>query len=261
MPFKEHNLDMFQDSDKQKTLLETLQQFIVNQNYKAVVILCGNFLLGVGDSGKAIPCIPEMYDASEDPEALKVCTYMDKEYFNTRFSYFSLNMGLSLFSFLQKKGILPQLLFSADDKYVSSELSAEYFAMGFEAIPKLYIDKLVSPPPLFSSKEQLQSHLSSFLEVFYDHQHQRDYNKYLLSEKYMVRRFKARRESRTSFGEYNEFYHGLGSDFKSCSLELFHLLSVVAQNKKKLFPSLEDIDKVAMVLFVPDACVSSALQS
>ena len=261
MSFQEHNVEMFWDAEKQEKLLENLQQFIISQNYKAVVILCGNFLLWVNSSGKVIPCIPEMYETDgneESNEALEICKQMDKEYFNTRFSYFSLKMGLSLFSLLHDKtNVIPQLLFSADDKYIPSQLSASFFAMGFEAIPKLYIDKL---PPSFPAEEAAKQHLSSFLEVLYDHQHEKIYNPYLLSEKYLVRRFKARRESQTSYQEYNDFYHGLGAHFKSCSLEIFHLLSIISQNKQKLFSSLKDVDKMAMVLFVPDACVSSALQ-
>ncbi|MDR0283072.1 MAG: hypothetical protein LBI53_07500 [Candidatus Peribacteria bacterium] len=97
-----------------------------------------------------------------------------------------------------------QLLFTIDDKYISSEHSAEFLAKDFKAIPELYLKKLL---PLFPSEEELRYHLSSFLNNFYDHQHSRDYNKYLLSEKYMVRRFKARRESKTSYMEYNSFYH------------------------------------------------------
>jgi hypothetical protein len=76
----------------------------------------------------------------------------------------------------------------------------------------------------------------------------------------MVRRFKARRESKTSYMEYNSFYHWLGSNFKTCSLEIFHLLPMVSQNRSTLLWFSEKSDKIAMILFVPDACTSSVLQ-
>ena len=260
MVFQEENICMFENSNKQEEFLVRLQDFLFQQEYKGVVILCGNFLLWVNSLWECIPCIPEMYEKNSrgDKDSLSLCEKMDEEYFNTKFSLFSLLMGLDLFSFLEKNSsIFPQLLLSVDDKYVTSEDSSKFFAKNFDAIPQIYLEKLLF---LFPSDVLLKKHLSNITWILYDHKHEKSYNQYLLSEKYFVRRFKARRESKTIYGEYNDFYHSLWANFKTCSLEIFHLLTMLYQNKIKIFPSLNDSSKIAVLLFIPDACTSSALQ-
>ncbi|MDR2415612.1 MAG: hypothetical protein LBD75_03225 [Candidatus Peribacteria bacterium] len=181
---------------------------------------------------------------------------MDKEFFDTRFSFFSLQMGLQLFSSLD---IPQQLLLLVDDKYITSEQGQIFFAAGFGALPSIYHSELLK---YFPNEEALQHHLHFAVQNVSDHTVPQTslLNDFLISERYLVRRFGAHRDAKTTDLEYNIYYNNLGADFKSCSLEIFQLLTVLKKRKQTFFPNVLENDKVAIVVFVPDACTSSAMQ-
>jgi hypothetical protein len=181
---------------------------------------------------------------------------MDAEFFDTRFSLFSLHMGLQLFSSLT---IPQQLLLLVDDKYITSEQSQNFFARGFDVLPKIYHSELLKH---FPNEEALKNHLQFAVKNVSDHTVKQTLllNDFLISEKYLVRRFGAHRDAKTTDKEYNEYYDSLGATFKSCSLEIFHLLTTLKNKKQIFFPTLSATDKIAIVIFVPDACTSSAMQ-
>lgn len=65
---------------------------------------------------------------------------MDALHFDTKFSYFSLKMGLNVFQRLETQQ--KQLLLSIDDKYVDGNLAQEYSRKGYYSIPSIYKKEL-----------------------------------------------------------------------------------------------------------------------
>jgi hypothetical protein len=253
MYYQVKNEEVFVNAKQQQFFFDKLQKFLIFQQYQGLFILCGDFLLGIDEKGRTLPCIPENFP--EDELALNLCRKMNKECFNTKFSFFSLQMGLQLFSSLETP---QQLLLLVDDKYVSGEQAQTFFVREFNALPNIYYSELMKH---FPSEEALQEHLHFAVQNVSDHtvQQTSPLNEFLISERYLVRRFGANRDRKTTDMEYNAYYDSLGADFKSCCLDIFQLLTVLKKRKQIFFPSLSANDKVVIVIFVPDACTSSAM--
>lgn len=239
------------DSDLQEILVTKIVKAIEIWWYTSVLIFCWNYLLWVNEKWICIPCIPELFEDwdSDDKENLLFCENMNEMHYNTKFSFFSLKMWLKIYDRL---AIWKQILLSVDDKYVDENDRRSCLNAWFDSIPMIYQELFQN---IFPRKIDIQEHLSIINSLICDSNVWK-INDFLLSEKYLVRRYKARRENKNNYHEYNRFYKSLGDDFSSCSLEIFHLLVRINEIKAKIF---KNSDKVCVLLFVPDACVSSAV--
>ncbi|MCX6823911.1 MAG: hypothetical protein NT085_02195 [candidate division SR1 bacterium] len=256
--YKEAIENVINDKYKQDELIDHLLSVIYEGGYSGVIIFGGNYLVGVNTRNESIPCVPEEFLRNGkviDQESLNTCKKMDNERFDTGFSFFSLKISLELFS---KITIEKQLLLSADDKYIENEPSVEYLKKGYDAIPDVYRNELENT---LGGENATKEHLSKIVSVLCDRKGNKGkYNDYIMSEKFLLRRFYTKKK-RVYGRSYNEYYHSLGTNFTSCSLELFHLLTILKERKSQIFEHGTIKDKICVFLFVPDACVSSAMQS
>jgi len=256
--YKESIESVVNDKGKQDELIDRLLSVIDEGWYSWVIIFWWNYLVWVNTKNEPIPCVPEEFFRNGkviDQESLDTCKKMDNERFDTEFSFFSLKISLELFS---KITIEKQLLLSADDKYIENESSVEYLKKWYDAIPSIYRIKLETT---LWWEDKTKEHLSKIVSVLYDRKwNGGKYNDYLMSEKFLLRRFYMKKK-RADGLSYNQYYHDLWESFTSCSLELFHLLTMLKEKKSKIFQHWTPKDKIGVFLFVPDACVSSAMQS
>jgi hypothetical protein len=123
------------------------------------------------------------------------------------------------------------------------------------AIPDIYLDLLVRA--FGWQKELVVSSLKRTIDIITDGKSW-IHNPYILSERYLVNRFT---KNKRTMEEYSNFYEFLWSWFTSCSLELFHLFSILESKKMQFFDGLTMDDQVALIIFVPDACAWSAMKS
>ena len=255
--YKESAQEVINNKDKQDELIQKILLVIHEWWYTWVIIFCGNYLLWINKKGECISCVPEAFIKNWniiDKDSFELCQKMNTERFDTNFSLFSLKIWLELFS---KISIQKQILLSADDKYVEEDESIDYFLKWYNAIPETYREELEKH--LWWAIET-KKHLSNITSILYDRKENKwKYNNYLMSERFLVRRF-IKRQKRADFLSYKEYYHSLGKNFTSCSIEIFHLLTMINENKTQIFDGIKSDDKIGMIMFIPDACVSSAMQ-
>lgn len=255
--YKELAQEVINNKEKQDELIQKLLLAISEWWYTWVIIFCWNYLLGINKKGDCIPCIPEVFMKNWnviDKDGFDLCQKMNTERFDTNFSLFSLRIWLELFS---KTSIKKQLLLSADDKYVEENEAINYFLKSYNAIPEIYREEIEKH---LWWEDKTKEHLKRINWVLYDRKNNKGkYNDYLISEKFLVRRF-IKRQKRSDFLPYKEYYHNLWKNFTSCSIEIFHLLTMINENKTNIFDEIKTDNKIAMIMFIPDACVSSAMQ-
>lgn len=220
--YKESVKEVINDKQKQDKLINTLLSTIDEWWYTWVVVFCWNFLLWINNRGECVPCVPESFIKDWkviDQDSFDLCQHMSNKNFDTKFSLFSLQIWLALFSQIS---IEKQLLLSDDDKYVKNEVAIDYLKQGYSAIPYPYRYELEK---CLGGEEKVKIHLSSITSILYDRQWGKGkYNDYLVSERFLVRRFEKRKQT-ISFPSYKQYYNDLWKGFTSCSLELFHLLT------------------------------------
>ncbi len=252
--FNKNAKDIIQDTQEQEKFIKIIEKEINNWNYKWVVIFCGNYLLWINKDWECIACIPELYENLKDEASAKInlelCQKMDAENFDTKFSLFSLKMGLKIF---HKLKIEKHILISADDKYIDKGASEEYFKKWFLAIPDIYKKEIRE---YLGNDEGIKNHLSNIVFQICDSTVSK-MNDFLLSERYLVRRYDKWKKKRS---QYREFFNDLWDHFTSCALEIFHLLNIIKEKRGDIFPNCNSKDKICVLMFVPDACTSSAMQ-
>ncbi len=256
--YKETIENVINNKHKQDELTDRLISVIHEWWYSWVIVFWWNYLVWVNTKNEPIPCVPEEFFRNGqvvNQENLDTCKKMDNERFDTGFSFFSLKISLALFS---KITIEKQLLLSADDKYIENEPSVEYLKKWYDAIPVVYRNELEHT---LWWENATKEHLSQIVSILCDRKWNKGkYNDYIMSEKFLLRRFYTKKK-RADGLSYNQYYHDLWVNFTSCSLELFHLLTILKERKSQIFEHWSITGKIGVLLFVPDACVSSAMQS
>ncbi|MCX6825227.1 MAG: hypothetical protein NTY80_03290 [candidate division SR1 bacterium] len=252
--YKEIVDDVINDKDKQDELIQKLLVAIREGGYSGVIVFCGNFLLGINSKDECIPCIPEEFFRDgkvTSQDNLNICKKMDDKKFNTKFSLFSLKAGLELFS---KLSIDKQFLLSVDDKYVDGNISKDYLRAGYKTIPSTFRRFLEQ---YLGGAKGTKGHLKKIVSVLFKKGLDKR-NEFMLSERALVNGF-GRKKQHKSPG-YEEYFENLGKDRASCSLEIFHLLTLLKEQKTQIFENCQVDDKICVVVFIPDACVSSVMQ-
>ncbi len=255
--FQKNAKNVIKNKQEQEDLIERIITAIQNGWYKWIIIFCGNFLLWVNKKRECIACIPELFEDTNktilNEENIELCKKLDNEKFDTRFSYFSLKIGLEVY---KRLSIEKQLLLSVDDKYIEQKPREEYLKEWFNSVPNIYREEMRK---YFQSENEIKDHLKFVVSKICDSPTWK-INDFLLSEKYLVRRYKARQQASSNFLNYNEYYQNLWTEFTSCSLEIFHLLTIIQEKKYDIFMRCEETNKICILMFVPDACTSSAMQ-
>lgn len=258
--FTSSHLEEEKNIDK---ITELLSKEILCNNYEYVIINCGNFLLWQTDKD-VFPLIPELYEDENwkviDQEKHDVCFNWWALY-NTRFSLKSLEMWLNVLfsvksSFLsQNISILPIL--SVDDKYIDREKSLEYLHRWYHAIPSKYREVLQD---FFGWLKNAKNIVKIIPSIFKD-SWQKVTNDFILSENELVWRFMTIRKQHTQAikDEYKNYQESLPDKTRKCSLELFHLLKVLVNEKDTIDASSQV--KLCIMQFIPDACEWSAIAS
>jgi len=238
---------------KQNELVEKLLSAINEWWYAWVVIFCWNFLLWINSKNECIPCVPEEFLIDwkiEDQDSFVVCEKMNNERFDTNFSLFSLKIWLELFS---KISVEKQLLLSADDKYIDGNSSKDYLRTWYKAIPHTYRRPLEEC--LWWAK-WVKIHLKNIISALYEKWLTKK-NEFVLSERSLVTWFDKKREHKVYW--YDEYFEDLWENRTSCSLEIFHLLTLLKEQKTQIL-NCKSQDKICVLMLIPDACVSSAMQ-
>ncbi len=252
--YKESAEEVINNKDKQDELIQKLLLVISEWWYTWVIIFCWNYLLWVNNRDECIACVPETFIENWniiDNDSFNLCQKMSTEKFDTSFSFFSLKIWLELFS---KINIQKQLLLSADDKYIDWTKAKDYFRLWYKAIPHVYRDILEKYLDGTKwSKERLRKAISELSQNWFTKK-----NEFILSERSLVKWFENNKDR--NINSYVNYRENLWSGWSSCSLEIFHLLTLVNQRKTKIFKETKLNDKIAMIMFIPDACVSSAMQ-
>jgi hypothetical protein len=176
---------------------------------------------------------------------------MSTEKFDTNFSFFSLKIWLELFS---KINIQKQLLLSADDKYIDWSKAKDYFRLWYKAIPSIYRDILEK---YLDGAKWAKKHLHKIISELSQNGFTKK-NEFILSERSLVKWFENNRDR--NIESYINYRENLWNERSSCSLEIFHLLTLIKQKKTKIVDQIKLNDKIVIIMFIPDACVSSAMQ-
>ncbi len=257
--FKSEHLD----EEKNNSIIETLSDEILSNKYEHVIINCGNFLLWEKD-WEVFPLIPEMYEDENwnilDQDKRDAC-FIEWTLYNTRFSFKSLELWLntllrtkssSLSKWIQ---IIP--LLAVDDKYVDRDLANEYLRQWYKAIPKKYRE-------IFEATFDWSKNTKSMLRIIptvIKESDQKVRNEFILSENELVSRFATIRKRHIKWQkiEYKNYQDSLPDKTKKCSLELFHLLKTLVNEKDRIDEWSDK--KLCIVQFIPDACEWSAVSS
>lgn len=251
--YQEPAEDVVNNAFKQNELTEKLLSAINEWWYAWVVIFCWNFLLWINSRGESIPCVPEEFLIDwkiEDQDSLVICEKMNNERFDTNFSLFSLKIWLELFS---KISIEKQLLLSADDKYVDGNSSKDYLRAWYRAIPSVY--RRLLEGYLWWAK-WVKTHLKKTISVLCEEWLTKK-NEFVLSERSLVAWFDGNKGRNIVW--YVWYFESLWKDWTSCSLEIFHLLTLLKEQKTQIL-NCKSQDKICVLMLIPDACVSSAMQ-
>lgn len=252
--------------DKEKKIdpiIETLSNEILSGKYENVIINCGNFLLWE-KNWKIFPLIPEVYEDEEwnilDKDKWNMC-FKKWALYNTRFSLLSLEMWLN--TLLNTKSsplsrwiqIIP--LLSIDDKYVDKELAKKYLSQWYKTIPEIYRHDFERT---FDGVKNAKSMLKIIPNIIKE-TWQEVKNQFILSENELVWRFSTIRKHHIEWQkmEYKNYQESLPDKTRKCSLELFHLLKTLVNEKDKIDKWWDK--KLCIIQFVPDACEWSAMAS
>jgi len=258
--FTSHHLE---EEKKIDPIIAAVSREIIVGGYDNVIVNCGNFLLWENDES-VFPLIPELYedDAGNitDPQKHAVCNQWWTLY-NTRFSLKSLemwlNVALDIKSSLIGKNVEILPLVSVDDKYVDKEKASKYLHQGYNAIPSRYRDVLQE---FFGWSNNTKKVMKIIPGIFKD-SWQKVTNEFILSENELVGRFLTIRKQHTTWAkaEYKDFQESLPDKTRKCSLELFHLLKTLVNEKDIL--DQQTHSRLCIVQFIPDACEGSAIAS
>lgn len=252
--------------DKEKkvdSIVGTLSNEILSGNYENVIINCWNFLLWE-KNWEVFPLIPEMYEDENwnilDQDKWNMC-FKDWTLYNTRFSLKSLEMWLNIL--LDAKSsplsrwiqVIP--LLSIDDKYIDRELANKYLQQWYKSIPEKYRHNFERT---FDGVKNAKSILRIIPNVLQD-SWQKNINEFILSENELVWRFSTIRKHHIQWqkAEYKDYQESLPDKTRKCSLELFHLLKTLVNEKDKI--DEWEHKKLCIIQFVPDACEWSAMAS
>ncbi len=258
--FSSSHLEEEKNIDK---IITTLSNEILSNHYQYVIINCGNFLLWQNNND-VFPLIPELYEDEKwnviDQEKHDLCFNWWALY-NTRFSLKSLEIWLNVLfavrsSFLsQNINILPIL--SVDDKYVDKEKSLDYLHRWYNAIPSKYREILQES---FAWLKNAKNIVKIIPNIFKD-SWQKVTNDFILSENELVWRFMTIRKQNANLikQEYKNYQESLADKTRKCSLELFHLLKVLVNEKDNIDNRPES--RLCIMQFIPDACEWSAIAS
>lgn len=252
--YKEIVDDVINDKDKQDELIQKLLVAIREWWYSWVIVFCWNFLLWINSKDECIPCIPEEFFRDwkvTSQDNLNICKKMDDKKFNTKFSLFSLKAWLELFS---KLSIDKQFLLSVDDKYVDGNISKDYLRAWYKTIPSTF--RRFLEQYLWWAK-WTKGHLKKIVSVLFKKWLDKR-NEFMLSERALVNWFGRKKQHKSPW--YEEYFENLWKDRASCSLEIFHLLTLLKEQKTQIFENCQVDDKICVVVFIPDACVSSVMQ-
>ncbi|MEI7563277.1 MAG: hypothetical protein WCJ39_06590 [bacterium] len=227
-----------EEEKKIDTLIATLSHEILSRNYDKVIINCGNFLLGAKD-GQAVPLIPELYEDDEgiviDEQKHALC-FQEGTLYNTRFSLKSLEIGLNVLADVKSSPLSNQMnilpLLSVDDKYIDKSIASRYLHQGYGAIPFRYRDLLQRH---FSGSNNTKKILKIITSIFKD-TGQKTTNDFILSENELVGRFMTIRKHQSGEAKsiYKEYQESLPDKTRKCSLELFHLLKTIVNEKDSI---------------------------
>lgn len=252
--FRKEAKYVMQNPQEQEALVTWIVSALDEGWYTWVVIICGNFLLWVNKEWECVPCIPELFEDDSgkvtDPDNMELCQKMDSETFDTRFSYFSLKIGLAVYA---KLTMQKHILLLADDKYVWQEARNQYLEKWFASVPSIYQQEMEK---YLWWEKNVQDHLRHIVAEMSDSSTGK-LNDFVLSEKYVTRRYTMRKKTQTA---YRDYYDHLWKDFTSCSLEIFHLLTITNEKKWEIFTNCSPEDKICVLMFLPDMCTSSAVQ-
>ena len=253
----------FEDEKSIDNITSTLSREILSGNYDNVIINCGNFLLWEKD-WEVFPLIPEMYEDKSwsvlDQEKWNMC-FKDWTLYNTRFSLKSLEMWLNTLldakSSTLSKWIQIIPLLSIDDKYVDRDLANKYLLQWYKSIPEKYRHTFEGA---FDGVKNTKSILKIVPSILKD-SWQKVRNEFILSENELVSRFhKIRKEHiKGQKVEYKNYQESLPDKTRKCSLELFHLLKTLVNEKDRIDEWWDK--KLCIMQFVPDACEWSAMAS
>ncbi len=252
--YQEMAQNVINDKNKQDELVSCLLSVIQEWWYAWAIIFCWNYLVWINSRNELIPCVPEEFVRDWeiiDQESFDVCEKMWNERFDTKFSLFSLKIWLELFS---KMHIEKQLLLSVDDKYIDWNKAKDYLRIWYKAIPSTYrtlLEKYVW------WVKWIKKHLNKIVSALYKTWLTKK-NEFVLSERSLVKWFDRNKEHNTDW--YSWYLESLWKDRTSCSLEIFHLLMLLKEQKMKIFEGCWISDKIGIFMFIPDACVSSAMQ-
>lgn len=255
-----------EDLDKEKktnAVIETLSNAILSREYENVIINCWNFLLWERN-WEVFPLVPEMYEDETwnilDQDKYDMC-FEDWISYNTNFSLKSLEMWLN--TFLDAKTsplskyiqIIPILLI--DDKYVDRDLANKYLLQWYKSIPEVYRHSFERT---FDGVKNAKSMLRIVPSIFKE-SWQKTRNEFILSENELVSRFKTIRNKHITWQKevYKNYQESLQDKRRKCSLELFHLLRTLVNEKDKIDEWWRK--KLCIIQFIPDACEWSAIAS
>ena len=248
---------------KQDIIISTISNEILKEQYENVIINCGNFLLWE-KNGEVFPLIPELYKDEKgnitDQEKWDMCQKWDNLY-NTNFSTQSLEMWINILldvkSSILSKNLTIIPLLAIDDKYVDRELSTKYMLQWYNTIPPNYRRILETT---FDGAKNTKKVLKIIPNIF-KKSWQLTRNEFILSENELFSRFQTIRKTHLKWAkkEYKEYQESLSNQTSKCSLEIFHLLKTLVNEKDTLDGN--NNSRFCIIQFLPDACEWSALSS
>lgn len=266
------------EKDANLVLVNSLVNCINSTNYDLLVLFMWNFILQIDpEMDEAFPLIPEAFidNAGNIIDERKYTYSLSDDIrnrFDISFSYRSLEIGILLAKVLQKKkpDLLVVPLISWDDKYSNiddipsdkqrkshtTDLYNRFFTQGYAALPLCYRELLED---LFWGVKNTKRKLRIIPDLLRKSWQGNVVNDFVLSEKSLVNRFN-NISSRHENSDYIDYKNSLGNSWSSCSLELFHLLTTIKSHKSQLLldQTNDDIWKILMLQFIPDACQWSA---
>ena len=257
------NTEQLENQEKTEKVISLLSNEVLSGEYKYVIINSGNFLLGENEK-EVYPLIPELYEDSTwkvvDKDKWESC-FQDGTLYNTRFSFKSLQMWLDTLLKSREHPLSRDLeilpLLSVDDKYVSKEHSKFYLSQGYKSIPSIYRRLLEDSFWWAKNARAVLRIMPSILGESW----QNVSNEFILSEHELVRRFFTIRKHHLDWEKhlYKEYQDSLPDKTRKCSLELFHLLKTLVNEKDRIDDWKRE--RLCILQFVPDACEWSAVSS
>ena len=252
-----------EEEKKVDSIITTLSHEILSGDYDNVIINCGNFLLWE-KNGEIVPLIPELYEDDSwnvvDKQKHDIC-FQEWTLYNTRFSLKSLEMWLNVLLDVKASPLAKDMtilpLLSVDDKYVDKNNALKYLHQWYKAVPWRYRDILQTT---FDGSNNTKKILKIMTSIF-KNSWQNITNDFILSENELVWRFFTIRKEHIAWAkeEYKEYQESLPDKTRKCSLELFHLLKTLV-NEKDVIDQWSH-SRLCIIQFIPDACEWSAIAS